>query len=430
MALVALRGTAAGRVIGDGLAPIPFPPGVTLCPLAPASLDGMPTTAGTFTFTLRVTDNQGAQTSEQSRITIQPATPRTPATLSSLAVSPACVTAGTATTGTVSLSGPAPASGATVFLPNNEPSVATRPASVTIPAGSMATSFSVSTLPVAMTTTVQIEAGYGGQNQFAELTVFGIPPPLPVGAWALTGRMSTSRVDDTATLLRTGQVLVVGGGVTGAELYSPATGAWTPTGRMSTDRAQHTATLLPNGAVLVAGGRSSGSVALSSAELYHPATGTWTLTGSMHDARTAAGATLLRTGQVLVAGGDNSASTPLTSAELYNPATGLWIRTGRMTTARSEPSATPLGNGEVLVAGGDSASAVLASAELYNPAAPQAQRLCIATTRPPGEEPVLAQSVIRATMRNRSSDGYLKRPAQASYLTGHGLAVNGGLLAT
>ncbi len=56
----------------------------------------------------------------------------------------------------------------------------------------------------------------------------------------------------------------------------------------------------------------------------------------------------------------------LASAELYDPASGTWTATGSLATARYRHTATLLPNGKVLVAGGDDNSAVdLASAELY-----------------------------------------------------------------
>jgi len=70
------------------------------------------------------------------------------------------------------------------------------------------------------------------------------------------------RVFHTATLLRTGRVLLVGGSTDGfgtdvatAELYDPLTRQFQPTGNMASEREFHTATLLADGRVLIAGGR-------------------------------------------------------------------------------------------------------------------------------------------------------------------------------
>src|SRR5205814_1184266 len=58
----------------------------------------------------------------------------------------------------------------------------------------------------------------------------------------------------------------------------------------------------------------------------------------------------------------------LASAELYDPASGTWTATGSLGAARSDHTATLLPNGKVLVAGGFNDSNRLASAELYDPA--------------------------------------------------------------
>ena len=80
---------------------------------------------------------------------------------------------------------------------------------------------------------------------------------------------------------------------------------WTNTGSMNTARMAHTATLLASGEVLVVGGNDANGL-LTSAELYDPSTGQWKTTGSMTTPRAFAGATLLENGEVLVVGGINS----------------------------------------------------------------------------------------------------------------------------
>jgi hypothetical protein len=45
------------------------------------------------------------------------------------------------------------------------------PSSVTVPAGATSATFSVSTKPVSSATNVTLIDGYGGQNQFANLSV-------------------------------------------------------------------------------------------------------------------------------------------------------------------------------------------------------------------------------------------------------------------
>lgn len=193
------------------------------------------------------------------------------------------------------------------------------------------------------------------------------------GSFKATGRMTTGRGRHTATLLLNGKVLIIGGasdGVYGtgfsasAELYDPTAGVFNSTGSMAAARFGHTATLLKNGKVLVVGGTGSySSSSFSTAEIYDPATGQFSLTGSTVTPRYGHSATLLADGKVLITGGTGLVNGQFgVSSELYDPATGSFSATGQMGVMRAEHTATLLPNGMVLVAGGGSATA-----ELYDP---------------------------------------------------------------
>jgi hypothetical protein len=194
--------------------------------------------------------------------------------------------------------------------------------------------------------------------------------------------MTTARAGATAIRLRDGRVLIVGGTGDGgylasAELYNPATCTFRATGSMPEARIGFTATLLQDGRVLIAGGRVTNSaVAMSSTLLYDPASGSFSHTGSLMTARSLHSATLLPDGRVLIAGGEtfdagSYSGRVLASAELYDPAAGTFGTTGSMSTQRIWEAVAPLPDGEVLFAGGNTGAGYtgdLSSAELYDPA--------------------------------------------------------------
>jgi len=107
------------------------------------------------------------------------------------------------------------------------------------------------------------------------------------GTWSRTGPLVTPRDSHKATLLNDGQVLVTGGFnrtpeastyLASSELYNPVSGSWSNTvGALNNPRAGHTATLLNTGQVLVVGGRNS-STYLQTLELYAPGTKIWSYT--------------------------------------------------------------------------------------------------------------------------------------------------------
>jgi hypothetical protein len=117
--------------------------------------------------------------SQSAALTVNPA-PAPAVSVSSLSLNPTSVVGGLqSSTGTVTLSGPAPTGGAQVALASNT-SAATVPASVTIPAGASTATFTVSTSPVTASTSANISASYGGASKSATLTV--TPAPLPTVA--------------------------------------------------------------------------------------------------------------------------------------------------------------------------------------------------------------------------------------------------------
>jgi len=162
-------------VVGGAL-----PPGMTLVQDAVSGpsvrVGGTPTTPGTYDWALQLTDAQGATVTRAFTATVAPAPQATPApdpspapapapafmSIAGLTLGPAGVVGGSPSTGTVTVSTPAPAGGTAVFLSSSSPGVASVPATVTVPEGATSASFPVSTTAVSATTVVTIDATYAG----------------------------------------------------------------------------------------------------------------------------------------------------------------------------------------------------------------------------------------------------------------------------
>jgi len=213
------------------------------------------------------------------------------------------------------------------------------------------------------------------------LWLLALLAPLPPAAraadlaWVPTPPMNAGRYLHTATLLENGQVLVTGGGdlstgsltgLSGAEIYDPATDSWSAASPMSAGRYSHTATLLANGTVLVAGGGCGSDCYLSSAEVFDPATRTWSPVGGLKLPRDRHQTARLPDGRVLVAGGRVTGFGSTSSAEVYDPATRSFTGAAAMATPRQLHTATAGPGGRIVVAGG---APLTDSAEAYDPAA-------------------------------------------------------------
>jgi hypothetical protein len=100
-----------------------------------------------------------------------------PAALTSVTVSPSSVSGGQSATGTVTLTGAAPSSGAVVSLTSANPA-ASVPSSVTIPGSAWSTNFTVSTSPVGSTTAGNLTATHLGVSKSVTLTVTAATPAV------------------------------------------------------------------------------------------------------------------------------------------------------------------------------------------------------------------------------------------------------------
>jgi hypothetical protein len=100
----------------------------------------------------------------------------------------------------VTLSAPAPASGAAVSLGSSN-TAATVPPSVTVPAGATGATFTVTTGSVSGATTITISAGFGGTTQFAALSInppasSSAPPPPPSSSDTVAVQLAEYAVAD------------------------------------------------------------------------------------------------------------------------------------------------------------------------------------------------------------------------------------------
>lgn len=186
----------------------------------------------------------------------------------------------------------------------------------------------------------------------------GDPPACPSA-----GNLVHPRAGHTVTVLKNGQVLLAGGldldlsGGTAqtlgaAEIFDPASGHFLPTAaNMVSARMGQSATLLRSGQVLLAGGMGGSAKlpvvsfsSLNSAEIYDPASDSFTATGDLHTARVLAGAALRPDGKVILGGGWDGtiavdsrmashhpvSGRTLQSIEIFDPSTGSFSPGGKM----------------------------------------------------------------------------------------------------
>jgi Galactose oxidase, central domain len=134
----------------------------------------------------------------------------------------------------------------------------------------------------------------------------------------VVGHLLAARREHTATVLVTGDILVVGGSndqglPVQAETFDPITRSVLEAGRLSRPRTRHTATRLPDGRVLVTGGLGVDGQPLRSVEIFDPTIRNFVAARSLSVERSDHVAVELCDGTVLLVGGGPG-------AEIYNPA--------------------------------------------------------------------------------------------------------------
>ncbi len=165
--------------------------------------------------------------------------------------------------------------------------------------------------------------------------------------------MDHPRIGHTATLLKDGRVLIVGGriarrdgGSVGRNLiYNPSSEAFSEAGNLQFDRQFHEAVLLRDDRVLIIGGSNVAiRTSVQTAEIYDPESNMFSPAGvSTIDPMAAL---LLPSGRVMFINSHNG------DIVLYNPDTHAFSPTGHSIGWRSSPTVTLLADGRVMIAGG------------------------------------------------------------------------------
>jgi hypothetical protein len=163
--------------------------------------------------------------------------------LKSLTLKPSSVYGGASLTGTVVLTGLAPAGGAAISVGNTN-TAASAPSSITVAAGASSATFPITTTPVAASAKGTISAVYGGVTKSATLTVkapvlmsLTLSPSTLKGGGSVTGTVKLTGVAASAvtvSLTGTNPAATVPGSVTVPAGASSATFAITTTPVSST----------------------------------------------------------------------------------------------------------------------------------------------------------------------------------------------------
>jgi RHS repeat-associated protein len=222
-------------------------------------------------------------------------------------------------------------------------------------------------------------------------------------------------VGQSATLLPSGQILLLGGedsdaAVSTAALKNPQTGVVTNLKHgLLHARTGHTATLLPDGMVLIFGGMDGSGHVITTAEQFDPDTLKFSIVPSIGlTVRAFHSANLLTDGRLVIAGGVSATGETLGLIEIWDYRTkgttklplGLLIPRSRQTSAL-------LADGTMLLWGGlDSNGLVLSYGEVFDPAV---QRSRVETV-PPSTTTSSEQPAFNASLPQDNADNVSLNP--------------------
>jgi len=166
---------------------------------------------------------------------------------------------------------------------------------------------------------------------------------------------ATVLLTDGRVLIAGGSVLLTSPNFFGfgnsAEIFDPQSNSWSQVGSMHVARYATALLALQHGRALAAGGCASATYgilggALTSAEVFDPATDAWTVTTPLPEARCGASGITLRDGRPLVTGGLQQGF--VTDAFFYDEQNSRWTSAGSTVTGASSPIL--LADGRVFVA--------------------------------------------------------------------------------
>src|SRR3954465_13055974 len=218
-------GGAVVTLVSADPAVVSLPPTVFIPAGGTGASFNITTSAVSAATRVRIDSGYGAESfhAPSSWITGVPAGTATPAALASLALTSASIAGGATTTGTVTLTGPAPAGGATIRLSGSMEGQVVTPPNVTVPAGSTSATFTITAPPVPATYYVLIQAGLGftagAQAKLLEIRPGSTAPTLSGFSVSPTDIVSGSSTQGIVQLVTSAPA---GGGVVTLTSSNPA----------------------------------------------------------------------------------------------------------------------------------------------------------------------------------------------------------------